>query len=90
MPATALIEAQAQVNEHVRAISRTYVQMFVDTGWRAFVDAGAPREGLEEILATVTRLQPVAAQAVLAAFRTEMATEVAAAVEAALSQLEEE
>ncbi len=90
VPPAALIAAQAEVNEHVRAIARTYVQMFVDTGWRTFVEAGAPRERLDEILATVTRLQPVAAQAVLAAFRTEMATEVATAVEAALSQLDEE
>ncbi|MDK3258192.1 MerR family transcriptional regulator [Blastococcus capsensis] len=85
----ALIAAQAQVNEHVRAIARTYVHMFVDTGWRAFVEAGAPREQLADILATVTRLQPVAAQAMLAAFRTEMAAEVASAVEVALGELEE-
>lgn len=90
VPPEALITAQAEVNEHVRAIARTYVQMFVDTVWRPFLEAGAPRERLDDILATVTRLQPVAAQAVLAAFRTEMATEVAAAVEAALSQLEDE
>ncbi|WP_347059745.1 MerR family transcriptional regulator [Blastococcus sp. HT6-30] len=87
VPATALIAAQAQVNEHVRAIAHTYVQMFVDTVWRAFVEAGAPREQLEEILATVSRLQPVAAQAMLAAFRTEMAAEVAGAVEGALGEL---
>ncbi|NEK87908.1 MerR family transcriptional regulator [Blastococcus saxobsidens] len=90
VPPAALIAAQAVVNEHVRAIAATYVQMFVDTGWRDFVEAGAPRERLEDILATVTRLQPVAAQAMLAAFRTEMAGEVEAAVETALSQLEEE
>lgn len=90
VPPAALIAAQAQVNEHVRAIARTYVQMFVDTGWREFIEAGAPRDRRDEILATVTRLQPVAAQAVLAAFRTEMAAEVASAVEAALSQLGDE
>ena len=90
VPPAALIAAQAEVNQHVAAIARTYVQMFVDTGWRTFVESGAPPEGLDEILATVTRLQPVAAQAMLAAFRTEMATEVAAAVETALSRLEEE
>jgi hypothetical protein len=38
----------------------------------------------------VARLQPAAAQAVLAAFRTEMAAAVAAALETVLSQLEEE
>ncbi|MCA0144253.1 MerR family transcriptional regulator [Blastococcus sp. LR1] len=90
VPPAALITAQAQVNAHVREIARIYVEMFVDTGWREFVEAGAPRERLDEILATVTRLQPVAAQALLAAFRTEMATEVEVAVEAALSQLAEE
>jgi hypothetical protein len=37
----------------------------------------------------VARLQPVAAQALLAAFRTEMAGTVQDAVEAALSRLEE-
>ena len=88
VPPARLIEAQAQVNEHVREIARVYVQMFVETRWRSFVEAGAPPEQMESIRATVARLQPVAAQALLAAFRTEMAGEVQAAVETALSQLE--
>ncbi|SDF35340.1 DNA-binding transcriptional regulator, MerR family [Blastococcus fimeti] len=90
VPIEALIDAQARVTEHVREIARTYVQMFVDTRWQAWVDAGAPREQIEEIRATVARLQPVAAQALLAAFRTEMAGTVQAAVETALSRLAEE
>lgn len=90
VPIDALIDAQAKVTEHVREIAGTYVQMFVDTRWQAWVDAGAPREQIEEIRATVARLQPVAAQALLAAFRTEMAGTVQAAVETALSRLAEE
>ncbi|SOC46563.1 DNA-binding transcriptional regulator, MerR family [Blastococcus aggregatus] len=90
VPIEALIDAQARVTEHVREIARTYVQMFVETRWQAWVDAGAPREQIEEIRATVARLQPVAAQALLAAFRTEMAGTVQAAVETALSRLAEE
>ena len=89
VPLTALIPAQARVAEHVREIARTYVQMFVDTRWQGWVDAGAPPEEFEEIRATAARLQPVAAQALLAAFRTEMADAVQDAVEAALSRLEE-
>jgi DNA-binding transcriptional MerR regulator len=85
VPPDALITAQAEVNEHVREIARTYVQMFVDTTWRAFVEAGAPTEELAKVQATVARLQPVAAQALLAAFRTEMAAAVESAVETALS-----
>lgn len=90
VPPEALIAAQEQVNGHVRDIARTYVQMFVDTRWQAWVDAGAPREQIDEIRATVARLQPVAAQALLAAFRTEMAGAVQEAVEAAFSLLAEE
>jgi DNA-binding transcriptional MerR regulator len=90
VPPDALIAAQAAVNEHVREIARTYVRMFVDTGWKAFLEAGAPPEELARVQATVARLQPVAAQALLAAFRTEMASAVESAVETALSQLAEE
>jgi DNA-binding transcriptional MerR regulator len=90
IPPDDLIDAQTRVNEHVREIAQTYVQMFVRTGWQAFVDAGAPRDQLDTVRDTVARLQPAAAQAVLAAFRTEMAAAVAAALETVLSQLEEE
>ncbi|WP_158545897.1 MerR family transcriptional regulator [Blastococcus sp. TF02A-30] len=87
VPADRLIAAQGEVNARVREIARIYVQMFVETGWQAFVEAGAPPAQLEEIRTTVARLQPAAAQAVLAAFRTEMAAAVTAAVEAELSRL---
>jgi DNA-binding transcriptional MerR regulator len=90
VPPDDLIDAQARVNGYVRHIAQTYVQMFVRTGWQAFVDAGAPPEQLDRMRDTVARLQPAAAQAVLAAFRTEMAAAVASALETALSQLEEQ
>jgi DNA-binding transcriptional MerR regulator len=90
VPPDDLIDAQTRVNEHVREIAQTYVQMFVRTRWQAFVEAGAPRDQLDTVRDTVARLQPVAAQAVLAAFRTEMAAAVEAALETVLSQLEGE
>jgi DNA-binding transcriptional MerR regulator len=87
VPPNDLIDAQARVNDHVREIAQTYVGMFVRTGWQSFVDAGAPPDQLERVRDTVARLQPAAAQAVLAAFRTEMAAAVGNAVETVLSQL---
>jgi DNA-binding transcriptional MerR regulator len=87
VPPAALIATQARVTELVRTIAQTYVAMYVDTGWRAFVDAGAPAEQLDHVRATVARLQPVAAQAMLASFRTEMAAAVQAAVETEISRL---
>ena len=88
VPPAALIAAQLRVIELVREIADTYVDMYVETGWRAFVDAGAPREQLEQVRSTVARLQPAAAQALLASFRTEMAAAVEAAMERELRDLD--
>ena len=87
VPPAALIEAQRRVNEHVREIAQIYVRMFLDTGWRAVLDELAPQERLGAVRATMAGLPPTAAQALLAAFRTEMATAVEAVVGDAVSQL---
>ena len=89
VPPDDLIDAQARVNAHVREIAQTYVQMFMATGLRAFMDAGAPSDQLDRVRDTVARLQPAAAQAVLAAFRTEMAAVVAETLESVISRLGE-
>jgi DNA-binding transcriptional MerR regulator len=84
-----LIEAQRRVNEHVREIAQTYVGMFLRSDWESLVHTDGPDQ-LEQVRDTVARLQPAAAQALLAAFRTEMAAAVAGAVETVLSRLAEE
>lgn len=87
VPPQALIRAQARVIELVREIAETYVTMFRETGWRAVVEAGSAPEQLEEVRSTVARLQPAAAQALLASFRTAMATAVEQGVQAELEAL---
>jgi DNA-binding transcriptional MerR regulator len=87
VPPRALIAAQATVIEHVREIARTYVRMFLDTGWQATVAEGSAPDQLERLQSTVDRLQPAAAQALLASFRTEMAVEVERSVSARLAEL---
>jgi DNA-binding transcriptional MerR regulator len=89
VPPDDLIDAQTRVNALVREIAQTYVRMFVETGLRSFVEAGAPPDRLEEVRDIVARLQPAAAQAVLAAFRTEMAAVVEETLGAVLSRLGE-
>jgi DNA-binding transcriptional MerR regulator len=87
VPPHALIAAQTRVIELVREIGETYVEMFLETAWRSFVEAGSPPERLEELTRTVARLQPAAAQALLASFRTEMAAAVERRVQVELEGL---
>jgi DNA-binding transcriptional MerR regulator len=83
VPPAALIEAQRRVGEHVRRIAQTYVQMFVETGWRSLTEDASPGQ-LERARAAAARLQPAATQALLAVFRREMAAAAAAAVDGRL------
>ncbi|MGY1651905.1 MerR family transcriptional regulator [Geodermatophilus sp. SYSU D01119] len=87
VPPSALITAQARVIELVREIAGTYVGMFLETGWRTLLESGSPPEQLDRVRDMMSRLQPAAAQALLASFRTEMAAAVSAAVEAELRAL---
>jgi DNA-binding transcriptional MerR regulator len=90
VPPDALIDAQTRVNALVREIAQTYVRMFLESGEQAFLDAGAPPEQLQRVQDTVARLQPAAAQALLAAFRTQMAAAVEETIASVLSRLAEE
>ncbi|WP_336028986.1 MerR family transcriptional regulator [Geodermatophilus sp. FMUSA9-8] len=87
VPPSALITAQTRVIELVREIAATYVGMFLETGWRSLVESASPPEQLDRVGDVMSRLQPAAAQALLASFRTEMAAAVSAAVEAELRAL---
>ncbi|MCU1693613.1 MAG: putative MerR-family transcriptional regulator [Frankiales bacterium] len=77
IPPSAVVTAQQQVVELVEKAAETYVVMFRDSLWRDFADRGAPREEWDRMQAIMESLQPVAAQALLASFRTAMASAIA-------------
>jgi DNA-binding transcriptional MerR regulator len=80
IPPEAVVAAQIAVNEHAQAAAKIYVDMFRDTVWRAFADAGQPEQEWATVQQAVERVQPVASQAMLAAFRLAMAQAVDAAL----------
>lgn len=84
LPAAALVAAQQRVVELVEQAAEAYVHMFQDTVWQDYLDAGSPADGWPAVQAIVEGLPPVAASAVLASFRTAMASAVSSAVEANL------
>ena len=83
IPPEKAVAAQLKVGEHAAAVARIYVDLFKDTVWRAFDEAGQPADEWPRVQQAVERVQPVASQALLASFRIVMAE----AVDAALGEL---
>jgi DNA-binding transcriptional MerR regulator len=67
-----LLEVLQVLLQHSRAVADAFVAMFMATHWSAYVDAGMPPERLPELSRVIEALQPLAAQAVVAAFQQEM------------------
>jgi DNA-binding transcriptional MerR regulator len=83
IPPEKAVAAQLKVGDHAREVARIYVELFKDTVWRDFDDAGQPAGEWPRVQQAVERVQPVASQALLATFRIVMAQ----AVEDALGEL---
>jgi DNA-binding transcriptional MerR regulator len=86
IPPDKVVAAQQRVAEHAAAAARLYVELFRDTVWRAFADAGQPQTEWPRVQQAVERVQPVASQAMLATFRIAMAQAVDAALGEELSR----
>lgn len=67
--------------QHSRSVADGFVQMFLDVQWKDYVEAGMPPERLPELQALVEQLQPLASQAVVAAFQQAMTDATARAFE---------
>jgi DNA-binding transcriptional MerR regulator len=68
----ALLQVLPVLLEHSRAVADAFVAMFMATHWAAYAEAGMPPERLPELARVIQALQPIAAQAVVAAFQQEM------------------
>jgi DNA-binding transcriptional MerR regulator len=58
--------------QHSRSVADGFVRMFLDVQWKDYVEAGMPPERLPELQALIEQLQPLASQAVMAAFQQAM------------------
>ncbi|MDQ3934492.1 MAG: MerR family transcriptional regulator [Actinomycetota bacterium] len=72
VPLPATIEVLARIMRHVDAVARTFTQLFLDHVLRPFQERGAPAEEWPQVRESLERLQPVAGQAVSAAFGIQM------------------
>jgi DNA-binding transcriptional MerR regulator len=72
---------------HSRAVAEAFVVRFLAAHWQPYVDAGKPPSRIPELRAVIEALQPLASQAVVAAFRQAMTESVARAFEQISDQL---
>lgn len=70
--ARAVMDAHAPLQARTRDVADLFIGLFRDHVWQAHVEAGLPRDGVADVRTAVEGLQPVATQALLAAFRTSM------------------
>jgi len=68
----AVMDVHEPLHARTRDVADLFIGLFRDHVWQAHVEAGLPRDGVADVRAAVEGLQPVATQALLAAFRTSM------------------
>ncbi len=80
VPLDAIFELLPKLFAEAEAVSKLYVNLFRDTVWRSFVDAGMPAEGWPDVQRTIDHIIPLAGQALIATFREAMGREIETAV----------
>jgi DNA-binding transcriptional MerR regulator len=74
-PATAL-EVAAQVRTHARRVARVFIELFMESVWKPFNQAGRPEEEWPKVRDALERLRPLASEALLAIFQQVMSEAV--------------
>jgi DNA-binding transcriptional MerR regulator len=76
-----LVEVVRVLLQHSRVVSDAFVSMFLATHWSRFVDDGMPPDRLPALRRVIEALQPLASQAVVAAFQQAITDSIAQTME---------
>jgi DNA-binding transcriptional MerR regulator len=74
-PDRALAVAE-RLRRHADGAARAFVELFLETIWRPFEEAGRPEERWPEVLEALERLRPLAAESLMAMFQLVMTERV--------------
>jgi DNA-binding transcriptional MerR regulator len=86
IPVEAVLTLERGLRRQADAVASAFVELFLAHVWRPFAVAGQPEEEWPRVRQTLDRLQPLAAQALLATFHLSMSRAVEAAVGAELAR----
>jgi DNA-binding transcriptional MerR regulator len=73
------LEILEEIERHCDAVSRSFVELFLQEVWKPFAQADMPSERWPEIEQAVERLRPIASEALIAIFQQRLGTQVEAA-----------
>jgi DNA-binding transcriptional MerR regulator len=76
VPLEQSLEFTATVREHADRLAQIYVDLFLETVWTPFEEAGRPDEGWPAVQDALDRLQPLACESLLAVFGMAMRSAV--------------
>jgi DNA-binding transcriptional MerR regulator len=66
------LDVVAHMRKHADGVAKRFVDLFVETVWKPFDEAGRPEERWPEVREALERLRPLAAQSLLAVFQLAM------------------
>ena len=67
-----VLEVAEQVVRRAEAVSKDFIELFLEAVWKPFVEAGRPEEEWPRVREALERLRPLASEAVLATFQRAM------------------
>jgi DNA-binding transcriptional MerR regulator len=76
IPPQTSLELVAQVRTHARRVARAFIELFVESVWKPFNEAGRPEEEWPKVRDALERLRPLASEALLAIFQQVMSEAV--------------
>ena len=72
VPIDTALDVAERIRRHTDSIARTFVDLFWDEVWKPFDAAGRPDEEWPQVREALDKMRPLAAEAVLSAFRQTM------------------
>jgi DNA-binding transcriptional MerR regulator len=85
VPLTTAVEVLETINKHAQKVAAAYVELFLETVWRPFQEAGEPQEDWPRVREALDRLRPLATESLVAVFGMVMTEAVERALEEALA-----
>ena len=76
VPPDVALDVAAQVRTHARRVARVFIELFVESVWKPFNEAGRPEAEWPKVRDALERLRPLASEALLVIFQQVMSETV--------------